>query len=176
MARGGSPYEFGGAVGPDDGEKHLRILLDALAEYAGKLRAASEKAYQTRWRRAVALYSATTVAALGAALTISLVSHLKIELEYRLGVYTILVMCVAGLVLLTTSGRDRDRLRNEEVAILTEQVARLIHLAAQFEEHGKIPFSEKMLLDLRLAEAEAAVRMSHREQIAKGSYRRESFK
>jgi hypothetical protein len=167
MAREDFPEDFGSPYEPEDHAKHLRVLVDALAEYAGKLRAASDAMYRLRWRATFAALGGGAVLLVGGSWFILAVIDPAAK---NPSLFQILVTIpVAGLTALLTalvisavlSEFRHARQVAQEVAILTEQMSRLIHLTAQFEEHGKIDFSEKMLLNLRLAEAEAAVRLSY---------------
>lgn len=149
---------------PQPGGKHLQLLLGSLAEYAAKLKSAYNEWTALKWRLALTiLVSLAILTVVGFVFAILDTARLDISERRVAGsLLTILLLILAfGVVSFVLSIRRRARLKRSEVEILAEQVARLIRLASQFEQHGKVEdFSEKMLLDLRLAEAEASLRYS----------------
>ena len=149
---------------PPAGTKHLQLLLGSLAEYAAKLKTACDEWAVLKSRRALTILM--FLAACGI-LTLLLVALEATPLESRERTFAaslvafLFLIFLFGVLYMVLSIRRRERPKRTEIEILGEQVARLIRLASQFDQHGKIEdFSEKMLLDLRLAEAEASLRYS----------------
>lgn len=149
---------------PLPGSKHLQLLLGSLAEYAAKLKITCDEWTNLKWRLALTVL----VLLFGLGLTaLGWIALDSVGLDYRerrlMTAATTMLMTISlfGALYFAISLNRRKRLKRHDIAILAEQVGRLIRLASQFEERGKVEdFSEKMLLDLRLAEAEASLRYS----------------
>lgn len=162
------------AVGPS-----LEVLVTALGEYAGKLRAMCDEWRGMRARRITTVMLAIAVSFFGIGGLGIL--HQAIGPGYRTIYVLGFTMVMVGSLLFITDWffRDAQRMRQVrgEIFVAAEQVGRLIKLGSQFE-HFAESVNKKIMLDLRLAEAEGALRYSTMvvgEGVARGtSYKRET--
>lgn len=140
---------------PDDRpDAEIDYLLSLLGDYSEKIRVrmdAAERARMTRWSWALASSAlATVVAAVG----YTIVKEIDAFLSYGLvaGVALIPLLLMWGL-----RSQDSVSRQRREVQRLADVLDILIRRASQLEDHGQANVAQRVILDIRLSEAEAAL-------------------
>ncbi len=149
-----------GNVGLKDFQQ-VEVLLSSLAEYTQKLKLACDRWVSQRVRFQMNLFLSVV------SLTFSVAVYVSMERNSPL-IFPLFSLAIIGVVtglyfLFSRSiGDIRLSYNKNEITVMAMQVGRLIRLASQVEEHVASDFTSKMMLDLRLAEAEAVLQYSER--------------
>lgn len=138
----------------------IDYLLQLLGEYTGKLRLRAQAAAKMRLRSWLMLL---TGLAAGAGSGVLLYSFSEFKTAERLILATLALAIFIG-----TSGftwiqlRRESRYEEDAIAALQLGLERLVRRASQIEDHGSVDFTQRIALELQLAEAEAVLREASR--------------
>jgi signal transduction histidine kinase len=143
-------------------------LLGTLQEYAEKLRNAARSFHERKSRLlvfgiagSVATAMLTIVSGLAFSFARNLTEPTTISRTVTVAVAGTLAVVVTALVLFTIrSFSDRNQIAEFEIVPLQRSLRRLLVRASQLETHSVSDPDEKILFDLRLAEAESALALS----------------
>ncbi len=140
---------------PDDRpDTEVDYLLSLLGDYSEKIRArmdAAERARMARWSWALTSSAVVTVVA---AVGYTIVKEIDTLLSYGLVAGMALVPLLLMWALRSQEAVSRQR---REVQRLAEVLDILIRRASQLEDHGQANVAQRVILDIRLSEAEAAL-------------------
>ena len=146
---------------PQDGktatsDDELRFILQLLDDYTVKLEKRKEITYRLKERFVFFAITFTIVVPLSCASI--WISYPRIS-SFMLGLMIFFCTLVVGFFILLSFIYMR-RLREEKYITnrLRTAIERLVNRASQLEDHGRVDFTDKIALDLRLAELEALIR------------------
>lgn len=150
-------------------------ILGLLAEYTGKLKALLSDARINRAKWGSVSVTLFVVAGIGISLFLAPIwssSGVSYYNPYELSAF---LFCILAAVFAGLAAFFRARTLSSDVLLSLSEVAggleRLVGLASQYTEYGRLAFSKKLEFELRLAEAEAALQ-SHAVLVLKGKTRR----
>jgi hypothetical protein len=132
----------------------LDKILSLLREYTVKLRDVCQRELDRRYRFTVIQVGTLLSAAAGGLVLFQLLKGGEPALKVEIGSAALVMAALLATAILL--GSRRYSYDAEEVAYT---LARLIETALQFSEHASSRISDKFEFDLRVAEAEAVVRM-----------------
>jgi hypothetical protein len=146
-----------------DSNKDWEILVEALGEYSGKLKALCDKWERAKDRQQLMISTVILLVFVLSTFGFLWIRRVGISLDYQ--EIVLYLACAIGILawLFVVWVSREIRLRRfarREITITSDQVAQLIRLASQVQEHRIKGYAEKMLFKLRIAEAEAALRIS----------------
>ena len=137
-------------------------MLSLIQEYAGKLRALCEGYVEERSRRQqILLLTLLTMTAMVVTFAAGLSSftRLKINPDVLSIVVGVMVTFVGAVVLTLFRSSAVRSSRSYDTHQVASTVERLLRTASQYSEHASHTLGDKFEFDIRLAEAEAALRM-----------------
>lgn len=141
-----------------DAEKMLALIQ----EYAGKLRALCDDYMKEKSKRQqFVLTAATTFFVMAMTFTFGVSSFTKLGLNSDMfGVSIAALSATTALMFLVFFRSSGSKLsRSYDMHQVATTVERLLRTASQYSEHASQSLGDKFEFDIRLAEAEAALRM-----------------
>ncbi len=140
-------------------ENRTEVLLDLLKEFGSKLRQSCDEWTTRSERNRNFVYRFAIAASLLVLLSYYLYELQVIRFFHVTLCWSLLVGGAVGLLWSSFSiQRKRRMILGDEIQILADQVERLVTTASQIAEHTEQDFDNRLQLDLRLAEAEGALR------------------
>jgi hypothetical protein len=141
-------------------DEDANYLLQLLGEYTTKLRVRAEAAAKLRFASWIAVLISLGLTGIVIALALELSEFSKNQ-RFGLALATSLVTLGTGALFWRESVRGA---RSEEDAItgLLLGLERLVRRGSQIEDHGTVDFTQKIALELQLAEAEAVLKQAAR--------------
>jgi hypothetical protein len=146
-------------------DKEIESLLSLLKEYAEKLRNRSVDWLSRRARvqrdSLSALILFFLLFAVGfAGLENSASSDNYVSIGAKIAIAMSLLGVLVNFILRKMLHRQLS-LEADDIAMLVNVIEKLVRRSSQIEDHGPMNFTNQIALDLRLAEAEAALRLAN---------------
>lgn len=142
--------------------QQVEVLLSSLAEYTQKLKLACDRWVSQRVRFQMNLFIMVVPMMVAGSLFYFFVRGERDLLFPLFAIAGLALMTIAYFLFSRSLGEIRLSYNKNEIDVMARQVGRLIRLASQYEEHVAPDFTSRMMLDLRLAEAEAVLQYSER--------------
>jgi uncharacterized membrane protein YqjE len=138
----------------------VEYLLNLLEEYSKKLNDRSEKWHRLRTKTNTTFLFIALVSVLSLLATI----WIYFTQPYDRPAASMTLIAFFGLIVGATVWRVqkiRDaQMESDNIALLRGVVEKLVRRSSQFEDHGRVDFTHKIAFDLRLVEAEVALKIS----------------
>jgi hypothetical protein len=141
-------------------DPEIEYLLSLLADYAEKLRLRSEAWYRQRFKTEMVGGSIVVFLIIVGLSSLLGFQRNWLDLQVALLVLASLLLIIVSFGLVHSHRSEQSKLESDNIARFRIVMERLVRRASQLEAHGAVNFTLKIALDLRLSEAEAALRYS----------------
>ena len=143
-----------GHLATEQADAEVDYLLNLLGDYSEKIRARLDSAEQARMTRYSWLLMSIALASVAFMVVFRLIREIDLFFSYVAAGLVVITPLFVMWVLRSEQSITRQQ---REVQRLTEVLNLLIRRASQIEDHGKANMAQRVILDIRLAEAEAAL-------------------
>ena len=154
-----------------------RKMLALIQEYADKLRALCDGYIEEKSKRQQFVLSAATVFfIIAVTFTFAISSFAKLQNSSSAfgGAIAVISATTACMFLIFLRSSAKRTMRSYDLHQVASTVERLLRTASQYSEHASQSLGDKFEFDIRLAEAEAALRM-YKEVFGETEQRPRSF-
>jgi hypothetical protein len=138
-------------------DQDIQPVLASLGEYSKRLESLQEEDIASNNR--LGAQAVAFILLVAGILAVGVFNPLRLSFEYLVGLVIVLVM-VLLVLLLVVSFRysEKRRALRYEIDSTRAKVEILVRALSQYNERGSLGFAERVALDLRLTEAESALR------------------
>lgn len=152
--------------------EEIKTILKLLDEYSLKLNPLVER-WNVQRRRAINLgfLLAAVLLGIGITTTILLFNQETIQNRNYISYYATAITIVILVTFLQLLKLENKKLQSieENIFLLESKLEKLVRKASQYEEHVKIDRNLALELDLKLADAEATLRMTQQTRLRKNN-------